>query len=86
MFKFDPRSDYALTQDNNEAPHQMEVLPGRYAASCQVMGSVPKVSVRNMIGDQMMQGRMKDKMDRQFVAEDTYFRCLWLHVHGASLL
>ncbi|XP_052683902.1 uncharacterized protein LOC128164188 isoform X2 [Crassostrea angulata] len=77
MFKFDPRSDYALTQDNNEVPHQMEVLPGRYAPFCQVFGSMHKVSVCIMMGDQVMQGRMKDiqnKTGRQFVDEDTDFR------------
>lgn len=75
MFKFDPRSDYA--QDNNEAPHQMEVLPGRSAPFCQMFGSMHKVSVRITMIDQMMHGRMEDietKMGRQFVAEETDFR------------
>lgn len=75
MFKFDPRSDYA--QDNNEAPHQIDVLPGRYAPFCQMFGSMHKVSVRITMSDQMMHGRMEDiedKMGRQFVAEETDFR------------
>lgn len=77
VFKFDPSSENYLTQYNNETPHRMEVLPGMYAPSCQVMGSKPPANVRIMMGNQMMQGRivdMGDKMGRQFVAEKTDFR------------
>lgn len=77
MFRFDQKKDHYLTQENNEAPHQVEVLPGMYAPTCEVMGSMPKANVKIMMGNQMMQGRivdMENKMGTQFVAEETEFR------------
>lgn len=76
-FKFDQSTEHALTLENNEALHQMEVLPGKYAPSCEVMGSMPTANVRIMMGDKMMEGRIVDmanKMGTQFVAEETDFR------------
>lgn len=76
-FMFDRKNDHYLTLENNEALHQVEVLPGKYAPSCEVMGSMPKANVMIMMGDQMMQGRivdMENKMGTQFVAEETEFR------------
>lgn len=76
-FKFDPSSEIFLTQYNNEAPHHVEVSPGRYAPSCQVMGGMPLPNVHIMIGDQVMKGRIVeiyDKIGRQFEAEETDFR------------
>lgn len=77
MFRFDPSKNEYLTLDNNEALHQVEVLPGKYAPSCEVTGSMPKANVMIMMGDKMMQGRivdMENKMGTQFVAEETEFR------------
>lgn len=77
MFRFDPNKDEYLTLDNHEALHPLEVLPGKYAPSCEVMGSMPKAYVMIMMGNQMMQGRIVDmgnKMGTQFVAEETEFR------------
>lgn len=77
MLKFDPSSDNFLTEYNNEAPHHVGVLPGRYAPSCQVMGGMPLPNVNIMIGDQVMKGRIVvigDKIGRQFEAEETDFR------------
>lgn len=76
-FMFDQKNDHYLTLENNEALHQVEVLPGKYAPTCEVMGSMPKANVMIMMGDQMMQGRivdMENKMGTQFVAEETEFR------------
>lgn len=76
-FKFDSSKDHKLTQDNNEALHEMEVLPGKYAPSCKVMGSMPTANVKIMMGAQMMQGRIVDmdnEMGTQFVADATDFR------------
>lgn len=73
VFKF----KHYHTLDNNEATHELEVLPGKYTPSCEVMGSVPTASIRILMGDQMMQGRVEDidnKMGTQFVAEATEFR------------
>lgn len=73
VFKLDPSSAHYLTQEDNEAILQMEVLPGRYAPSCEVMGSVANVII--MMGDQMMQGRVVfDKIGTQFLAKETDFK------------
>lgn len=77
MFKVDLSRDEYLTLDNNEAPHQVEVLPGKYAPSCEVMGSIPKANVQIKMGIRMMHGRivnMENKMSTQFVADATEFR------------
>lgn len=76
-FKFDPSIEFSLTQENTEALHPMQVFPGRYSPTCQVMGSKPTANVRIMMGSNLMNGRkldMDDKMGTQFVAEETDFR------------
>ncbi|XP_065929682.1 uncharacterized protein [Magallana gigas] len=79
VFRFDHNNNQNLmiTLENNEGLHQWEVLPGKYAPSCEVMGSMPKANVMIMMGDQMMQGRIVDmgnNMGTQFFAEATVFR------------
>lgn len=75
-FKFDPSIEFSLTEENTEAIYPMQVLPGRYVPTCQVMGSKPTANVRIMMGSDLMYGRkldMDDKMGTQFVAEETDF-------------
>lgn len=77
MFRFGANKDEYLTRDNNEAIHQMEVLSGKYAPSCEAMGGMPKANIQIMMGDQMMQGKIMDienKMGTKFVADATDFR------------
>ncbi|XP_065930231.1 uncharacterized protein [Magallana gigas] len=77
MFRFGANKDEYLTVDNNEAIHQMEVLSGKYAPSCEAMGGMPKANIQIMMGDQMMQGKIMDienKMGTKFVADATDFR------------
>lgn len=75
VFKLGPSNAHYLTQENNEAIFQIEVLPGRYAPSCEVRGSVPTANVIIMMGDQMMQGRVVfDKIGTQFLAKETDFK------------
>ncbi|XP_065930230.1 uncharacterized protein [Magallana gigas] len=77
MFRFGANKDEYLTLDNNEAIHQMEVLSGKYAPSCEAMGGMPKANIQIMMGDQMMQGKIMDienKMGTKFVADATDFR------------
>lgn len=63
-FMFDRKNDHYLTLENNEALHQVEVLPGKYAPTCEVMGSMPKANVKIMMDNQMMQGRIVDMETR----------------------
>uniref|UniRef100_A0A8W8M8W0 Ig-like domain-containing protein n=1 Tax=Magallana gigas TaxID=29159 RepID=A0A8W8M8W0_MAGGI len=77
MFMFGANKDEYLTRDNNDAIHQMEVLSGKYAPSCEAMGGMPKANIQIMMGDQMMQGKIMDienKMGTEFVADATDFR------------
>ena len=77
IFKFDSNSKDALTQDNNEAPHRMEVLPGQYSPSCTVEGSNPRAEVKIMKGDVQLPGRFVDMMctsRTQFMAEASEFK------------
>ena len=60
VFKFESTKEEALTLDNNEAPHRMEVLPGQYSPSCTVEGSNPLADVKIMKGDVQLPGRVVD--------------------------
>ncbi|XP_078322252.1 uncharacterized protein LOC144617788 isoform X2 [Crassostrea virginica] len=60
VFKFDSTTEEALTLDNNEAPHRMDVLPGQYSPSCTVEGSNPLADVKIMKGDVQLPGRVVD--------------------------
>ena len=77
VFKFDSSIGEALTQDNNEAPHRMEVLPGQYSPSCTVEGSNPLAVVKIMKGDEQLPGRVVDMMGTsrtQFMADASEFK------------
>ena len=76
VFKFDSTKGEALTLDNNEAPHRMEVLPGQYSPSCTVEGSNPLAVVKIMKGNEQLQGRFVDMMGTsrtQFMADASEF-------------
>uniref|UniRef100_K1Q676 Uncharacterized protein n=1 Tax=Magallana gigas TaxID=29159 RepID=K1Q676_MAGGI len=76
-FKFDQSIEFSLTEENTEALHPLQVLPGRYAPTCQVNGSKPTANVRIMMDSDLMNGRkfdLDDKMVTEFVAEETDFR------------
>ena len=77
VFKFDSTKEEALTQDNNEAPHRMEILPGQYSPSCTVEGSNPLADVKIMKGDVQLPGRFVDMMGTshtQFTADAFEFK------------
>nr|XP_022303868.1 uncharacterized protein LOC111111285 isoform X2 [Crassostrea virginica]XP_022303869.1 uncharacterized protein LOC111111285 isoform X2 [Crassostrea virginica] len=76
VFKFDSTKEEALTLDNNDAPHRMEVLPGQYSPSCTVEGSNPLAVVKIMKGNEQLQGRFVDIMGTsrtQFMADASEF-------------
>lgn len=82
-FKFDQSIEFSLTEENTEALHPLQVLPGRYAPTCQVNGSKPTANVRIMMDSDLMNGRkfdLDDKMVTEFVAEETDFRSQYHHV------
>lgn len=82
-FKFDQSIEFSLTEENTEAIHPLQVLPGRYAPTCQVNGSKPSANVRIMMDSDLMNGRkfdLDDKMSTEFVAEETDFRSQYHHV------
>ena len=78
VFKFDSTKEEALTLDNNEAPHRMDVLPGQYSPSCSVEGSNPLAVVKIMKGDVQLPGRIVDMTGTsrtQFFADESEFKC-----------
>lgn len=82
-FKFDQSIEFSLTEENTEALHPLQVLPGRYAPTCKVNGSKPSTNVRIMMDSDLMNGRkfdFDDKMSTEFVAEETDFRSQYHHV------
>lgn len=82
-FKFDQSIEFSLTEENTEAIHPLQVLPGRYAPTCQVNGSKPSANVSIMMDSDLMNGRkfdLDDKMGTDFVAEETDFRSQYHHV------
>ena len=77
VFKFDSTKEEALTLDNNEAPHRMDVLPGQYSPSCSVEGSNPLAVVKIMKGDVQLPGRIVDMTGTsrtQVMAEASEFK------------
>lgn len=82
-FKIDQSIEFSLTEENTEALHPMQVLPGRYAPTCQVNGSRPTANVRILMDSDLMNGRtfeIDDKIGTEFVAEETDFIGQYLHI------
>ena len=76
VFKFDLSLEESLTQDNNDIPHCIELLPGNYSPYCLVEGGYPLAEVKIMMGETQMPGRMniENKTATHFVADEVEFK------------